>query len=158
MRGSDGKAESMSEAPTPETSASNRRVWPKYIRRTPRSLVPPSTGGIASYDTLMSRALSWVLPWSLSTYPGVSRGAAELLSGAATRHAIRAWRRGQNPMPRWAAEMLAGYIRARLASGQALLAELESYQPPERKPGGFCRVDPATGRDARNRTGKTTRD
>ena len=142
---------SMSEHSVTRESASNQPVRIKYIRRVPRSLTPPSKHCHAS---LMSRALSWILPWSLSSYPGIFRGAAELLGGAASTPAIKSWRRGERPMPRWVAEMLAGYIRARLASGQALLAELESYQPPERKPGGFCRVDPVTGRDKRNRTGK----
>lgn len=135
---------------TREDSAKTQRVWRDYIRRTPRSLVPSVP---RAYDSLFARSMGWVLPWSVSDYPGILRGSVELLGGRAGKWAVRAWRQGRNPMPDWVARMMADYLRRRIEAGQALVAELEAYRAPERQKTGVCRVDPATGRDGRNRTG-----
>ena len=156
MSVANGKAETMSTTETRESGAKTQRAWKHHVRSLPRSLTPPK-GLAPAYAGLFSRCVAWVLPWSMSDYPGIQRGAAELLGGAAGRWAIRSWRRGARPMPDWAARMLADYLRRRIEAGQALVAELEAYRAPERQRSGVCRVDPVTGRDGRNRTGNGRR-
>ena len=141
----------MSEQSTHEQEPKRQRSWTYHIRTTRRSLVPVR---VARYTSLCSRTLAWIVPWGFDDYPGIGRACVEVFAHKVGLEAVRAWRRGMNPMPDWAARMLADYLRSRLAAGQALLSELEAYRAPVRKRSGVCVVDPVTGRDGRNRTGR----
>ena len=131
-----------------ETRANNG--WQRYIRKRPRSLIPPikTVGG----NRISKRSIGWVLPWSIADYPGKQVGAIELLGGKVCLETIRQWNRGNDPLPGWAALVIADAIRSRAKAGLALVAELEAYAEanPRKKPApGFRAVDPVTGQDKR---------
>lgn len=90
------------------------------------------------------------MPWSIGGYPGIERGAGEIIRGA-TKWQIRGWQNNKNHAPQWAVDLLAGYIEARLEAGQRVLAELRAYRPPPKKPSGFLLPDPVTGLDRRGK-------
>lgn len=129
--------------------------WQRYERKHPRSLAPSlKTVGAGR---LSKRSLGWVLPWSISDYPGKERGAVELLGGRAALESIRQWNRGNDPMPAWAANLIADAIEQRMKSGAALVEELRSYaasRPARKVTPGFRFVDPVTGLDKRSRVGR----
>ena len=135
---------------TPEIAAN--RGWQSYTRKRPRSLVPTRLGKGTTAKLLFVRAVQWILPWSISDYPGVWRGSVELLGGKWTLETVKSYRKGARDLPSEAALMLAGAIRARVIAGLALVAELEAYAEanPRKKPApGFRAVDPVTGQDKR---------
>ena len=140
----------MSEQSTHGYVPARHRGYELHKRTTRRSIVPVR---VARYTSLCSRALAWIVPWGFDDYPGIGRASVEVFAYKVSLDAVRAWRKGVNPLPQWAAVMLADYMRSRLAAGQALLSELEAYRAPVRKRSGVCVVDPVTGRDGRNRAG-----
>ena len=136
--------------PEKPLETANARGWQRYIRKRPRSLIPPikTIGG----NRLSKRSIGWVLPWSIADYPGKQVGAIELLGGKVCLETIRQWNRGNDPLPGWAALVIADAIRSRAKAGLALVAELEAYAEanPRKKPApGFRAVDPVTGQDKR---------
>lgn len=141
----------MTDAATRETAPRNRQGYVRYIRKSPRSIAEtlrPSNISIAG------QAMSWLLPWSVSDYPGIGRGITQMLGNSAPVGTVWHWRYGTRTMPQWARDILAACIRQRLEAGHAVLAALEADWVPERRHTGVCSVDPVTGRDGRNRTGQ----
>lgn len=107
------------------------------------------------WPTVCGKGLSWLLPWELDEYPGIEGACRELLAGRVSIHAMKLWRAGKGPMPDWFASILAGQIQARLASGAAILAELQAYRAPVSRKQGAMIVQ-ADGRDRRGgRIGRT---
>jgi hypothetical protein len=96
------------------------------------------------------------LPWNIADYPGLQKGAVELFGGRYALETMRGWWKGNFPMPKAAALMLADAIRARCEAGERLIAELEAYavaNPPKRPAVGFRAIDPETGLSGRPRVG-----
>lgn len=130
--------------------------WQSYVRKRPRSLVPYRKGFGAK--PLLVRGVQWILPWSISDYPGKLRGSVEVFNGKWALETILSWQKGYRQLPAEAAMMLAAAIKARCEAGAVLIAELETYAA-ERvnrpKSGlGFRKVDPVTGLDKRSRVGR----
>lgn len=84
----------------------------------------------------------------------------DALCGRRTFLTVVAYAKGRRRMPEEIAVLLAGLVRARVESGQALLRELEAYaarRPVERERrdrSGFMRVDAVTGLSGRSDVGK----
>ena len=138
----------------PNEIAANRG-WIRYERKTRRSLIPfrKSLG-----KPLTARACHWLLPWTISDYPGFQRGSVEVLGGKAALETLRAWWKGRVPLAGWAALEMAEAIEARCMAGQALIVELRAYaaeRANRRKGGpGFRAIDPVTGLSGRSNVGK----
>jgi hypothetical protein len=106
-------------------SPENKESGPhNHLRRSSRTFAPPPLTG---RNTLCERAASWILPWTVRNYPGVRRGLVELMGMHVTYSAIKGWRTGRRPLPRWAADWMAATIRARCRKGEELAAELEQW-------------------------------
>lgn len=132
------------------------RDWQTYTRKFPRSLIPKRY--LSGTKPLETRATKWILPWGMRDYPGMQLGSLELFAGRVALETLRAWWKGNRRMPDWAALMLAEAIKVRLASGAALVVELEAYAAeragrPKSGP-GFRKVDPVTGQDGRPKIGR----
>jgi len=135
--------------------AQEKPVWrgyERYKRKRPRSLVPYDNGVGKLY--LFTRAMRWLLPWTMADYPGRQRGIVEALGGRYTLETCRAWLRGNVPMSRVAAGVLADHVEARCKVGMALVEELNAYAAREkarqkRRGVGFRAIDPQTGMDKR---------
>ena len=78
-------------------------------------------------DNLFDRAIRAILPWNVSGYPGVRRGAFELLSGRLTMDSIGQIKNGRRRAPAYAARILATYLEQRATRDAALAAELSAY-------------------------------
>ena len=97
-----------------------------------------------TYETVAGKALVWVFSWGRDEYPGIELGSVALLGRRVTWAAIKHWRVKRKNMPAWARDLLADHIEQRARQGLEIVAELRAYEPPARKPGGFCVVDPET--------------
>ena len=77
------------------------------------------------------KALQWLFPYSLDTYPGQWKGFAGLLgvSVATLKHVLA----GRRPLSREGRDRLIAALRSDLEQGQAILAELEAYEPPVKR-------------------------
>jgi hypothetical protein len=109
------------DTPMPENK---KRGLRNHLRRGPRTFAPPPLTG---RETVCERAARWILPWTVRNYPGVRRGLVELMGMHVTYSAIKGWRTGRRPLPRWAAETMATTIRARCRKGLELAAELDDW-------------------------------
>ena len=91
----------------------SRRAQPRYFRRSP---------GYTAFD----RALSAAFPWSPDDYPGLTRGAVELLGNKVADRTIRNWRQGTRYQPPlWAIEIVQAFLRRRAEHELACVEELE---------------------------------
>lgn len=131
----------------------NKPGWRKYTRVYPRSLIARP----ANNSTAFGNLLHWLVPWNRHDYPGKGRAAQELF-GPVTIAAIRYWCRGDRDPPLWACELLLAAAEARIKAGEAILRDLEAARDAVKaKRGGvrgLQRIDPETGLDGRNRTGR----
>ena len=66
-----------------------------HIKRHVRTFAPPPLTG---RNTLVERAVRWILPWTVRNYPGVRRGMVQLLGNHVTYSAIIGWRTGRRHM------------------------------------------------------------
>jgi hypothetical protein len=108
------------DVPRPENKMRGPR---NHLRHGARAFAPPSLGR----DTLCERAARWILPWTVRNYPGLRRGLVELMGTHVTYSAIKGYRTGRRPLPRWVADWMAATIRARCSKGMALAAELDEW-------------------------------
>lgn len=110
---------------------SSERTAPSGKARGPRKHPAPPRRPPASPTTLQTRTpfnigITTLWPWSLATYPGILKGASELLLGRAPWYCVRDWRRGTRQAPQWALDLLAEAIRQRMASLAHALAIVEN--------------------------------
>lgn len=77
------------------------------------------------------KAVQWLYPWTDATYPGFRRGASQV-TGASVGM-IRHWLAGRKRLPQAVRTRLIEAIRSRLEQGQAVLAELEAMETPEKR-------------------------
>jgi hypothetical protein len=147
----------MSEIATQKPSrAPSSFGFVRYVRRIPRSLQPRAKpvprGGV------IGRAMNVLLPWDMHDYPGKGRGWREIFKGEVADRTVRNWASGSNPMPSWAALLLAETLSQQAAERRQLAKELRAYaaerEAAGKAPQGFCRVDPVTGLDGRPRSGR----
>ena len=140
-----GATEQPAEAPAATRGA---RPFGTYVRR-PRSLVPPSYGRVTKHP--LQAALVWLLPWGYHQYPGFRRGSLQVLGERVTWAAVIKWGK-RDRWPQWAVRLVRNAVAARVASGQALLDDLDGEiaiieQTPVRNV-GLCVIQ-ADGRDRR---------
>lgn len=137
-------------ASTSDAGESVSRPAVRHARKHPRTIAPPL---LPTRDTLADRAIRWLLPWTMDSYPGRQRGIVEILNGAVGWYAVRGWKTGRRTLPTWAARRVAEAIETRCMHGWALVQELRSYadvaDATPRKLHGFCAVDESTGADRR---------
>jgi hypothetical protein len=92
----------------------------------------------------IGRAFSWSLAWSRGAYPGFHAGAVQIIGHWVTPAAIGHWRKGRRQMQIRDAVRLRHYVATRVAEGQDILAELDSYiamrQREPRRLHGCCVV------------------
>jgi hypothetical protein len=149
---------SATDQPPPAPAPPERRgLRLQFVpRKFPRSYVPPAG---AARLTLFARAIDWLLPWSLAHYPGKARGIVDALGGRWSRSTLLTYMK-REPVSVAAVVAVADLIRARMASGQALIAELEAYADANRdrarrkREAGLMRIDPTTGLSGREKAGK----
>lgn len=98
-------------------------------------------------QALCNRAVYWLLPWKRYHYPGLERGACQVLGALPT--AVHFWRLGKNRLPQWAADKLAAEIERRCRVGLVLVEELRQYsaewKPADRSNPAWRKIDPETG-------------
>lgn len=102
-----------------------------------RSIVPEHR---SRYATLFARALRWLIPWNRSDFPGLMRGALDLVRRPVGGWSgIQHWRSGRRPLPPDIAVMFSAIIRARCMSGLHIADELDAYASavPTRQPSGW---------------------
>lgn len=96
---------------------------------------------------LCEQAIRWLMPWTLSTFPGLRKGILSILPGVYTWQAVQHWRRGRRHLPAHVAEAMAEMIGARCRAGQSLEAELRAHAAAQRalpRPvTGCCRIEAA---------------
>jgi hypothetical protein len=93
-----------------------------YNARRQRVNVLPNPGYPSN---LSKRVAQWLFPQRALPY----RLAISLFLGVPWGTVVH-WLAGRRLLPRWAQERMLAAIRVRLSIGQAILAELEAYQPP----------------------------
>ena len=130
----------LQQAPT-EPPASPQTAQPfarrMQVRATVRSFVPLYTSRMG---TLIDRAIRWLLPWEAAEYPGIARGAAQILPFLSPG-TIRSVRRGKRRLMPYVASHLADMIEADCLRGMAVVAELRKIEgEPNRVPLGFREV------------------
>jgi hypothetical protein len=109
--------------------------------------------------TLFARSVDWLLPWTLSHYPGKARGIVDALGGRWSRSTLETYLK-REPVSVAVVLAIADLIRVRVAAGQALVAELEAYADANRdrarrkREAGLMRIDPASGLSGREKAGK----
>jgi hypothetical protein len=143
--------------PDPENYANVRH---NHLKRHVRTFAPPPLTG---RNTLVERAVRWILPWTVRNYPGVRRGMVQLFGSRVTYSAVKGWRTGRRHMSAAYVEVLAHSIRCRAEQGLALAQELDDYaakrRAEPRRAGGFQIIKDWDGsgllRDARWRGGRS---
>jgi hypothetical protein len=101
-----------------------------HLRAFRRSIVPDPE--VLARTNVAGRAVAWLFPWTVDTYPGRHRGVLSLLGNRVTWAYVRHWMTGRRPIPPWARAVLADYLRSRAAVALELAAELEQEQPRKR--------------------------
>lgn len=90
----------------------------------------------------------WLLPWTSFHYPGRGRGLRQIAGNRVIQDAVDKWCRTSDA-PLWALHLIAGAIKARLDSGQAVyervLALIAEKELRGCKPGGLQIIDEVTG-------------
>lgn len=138
------------EPPVPQPQQPRLR----YVRKTPRSLVPPP---LPTNTTPFGRLLHWLLPWGRDDYPGKMRGRREILAREVTNRAVVMWSRGEREVPAWAREAALQAAYSQVASGMAFIRAVEATDAravPSGRGTGFAKVDPVTGLDKRPKAGR----
>jgi hypothetical protein len=133
--------------------------WRQFVpRRFPRSYVPRASR--AKEPTLLLRSIRWLLPWEMQDYPGIYRGAVEVLGGLLTKETLRTYIKRRKPVSEAVARALHRAISVRMEAGAALLHELEQAiadgdeRRRRKREAGLMRVDPVTGLSGRQKAGK----
>lgn len=119
----------MSRTSDPIDTETSPRVSGKQATAPARTLAPPP---LTARDTLAERAIRWILPWTVRSYPGLRRGIVELLGHRVTFSAVRGWRTERRTMPATMAELMADFIESRSRAGLALVDELRAYAATHR--------------------------
>lgn len=124
------------ERPRQQPHEYARRLHQQALKRV---LVPPIARRTqpSRSSTLTDRALRWLFPWTVETYPGQHRGFLAVLGDRLTWDSVRHWMTGRRPISPWAKAVLADYIEARCRAGLELVAELRAE--PERRAGNKSR-------------------
>lgn len=81
---------------------------------------------MARRDTTIARAITWLLPWSFATYPGLRRGIGELTS--VPWSTVRAYRDGRRRLTGRVARIFSDIIRSRCEAGLSICAELDAVE------------------------------
>jgi hypothetical protein len=106
-----------------------------HLQALKRSIVPDPEA--LARTNVAGRAVAWLFPWTVDTYPGRHRGVLSLLGNRVTWAYVRHWMTGRRPIPGWARLLLADYLEGRARVALDLAAELRAE--PERKAGNRAR-------------------
>lgn len=127
----------------------------RYVRLKPRSIIPERT---ILHGSAVDVAFRAAVPWKKKDYPGQLNAWRELLGRPVANRTIFYWMSGRNGLPDWAAAKLLAFLRSRVAAMTAAIEALEAdgalAAKRGRGPGGLQKIDPVTGLDGRNRTGR----
>ncbi len=106
-------------------SSDNLRAHTNYSWA-PRTIrVPPM---VMRHATALNVALQALYPWDSSVdYPGRIKGMLALFHTRVSKWAIREWRRGRNPTPQWALDLVLAELHKRRSALDHAIALIEAH-------------------------------
>jgi len=112
--------------PAVQYSDDNLRALANHPKRI-RNWVVPRNKPIAP-GAVIEAVTQALFPWEQRfDYPGRIRGLVTLFRGRVTKWAIREWRRGRNPTPQWALDLVLTELHKRRAALDHAIALIEAH-------------------------------